>query len=100
MRPDSSRESPRQIEAISPSSSSSAGLAESLVGRPCRVQFRGDALGLASDNPLALTGRWAEGSSLHGTVVEMTDQWLVLRTPQNKRVVIPQARILLIELSD
>ncbi len=89
-----SREPLRRVEEISQPTSK---LAESLVGRKCRVQLRRDALGMAGNMPTQLSGRWANESSVDGTVIELTDQWLVVQA-SDRRVVIPHASILLVEL--
>ena len=91
-----SHEPVRRVEVIS---RSSAALAVSLVGRKCRVQIRRDALGMAGNAPAVMSGRWATESSVDGTIVEMTDQWLVVQAI-GKRVVVPHASILVIELQD
>ena len=80
-------------------SKSSAELASSVVGRKCRVQIRRDALGMAGNAPAVMSGRWATESSIDGTIVEMSDQWLVVQSI-GKRVVVPHASILVIELQD
>ena len=90
------REPMHRVEVMS---RSSAQLAESIVGRTCRVQLRRDALGLASNTIVEPTGRWGAAASIEGTILEMTDQWLVVRT-SGKRTVIPHASILVIELQD
>jgi hypothetical protein len=90
------REPVRRVEVISRSSSE---LANSLVGRKCRVQIRRDALGIAGGAPVPMAGRWADQTSVDGTILELTDQWLVVQAP-GKRVVVPHASILVIELND
>ena len=74
-----------------------AGLTQTLVGRKCRVQLRRDALGQGGNTPDTLNSRWAHQASLDGTIVEMTDAWLVLDA-SNGRVAIPQNSILIVEL--
>ena len=74
-------------------------MAASLVGRKCRVQIRRDALGMAGNAPAAMAGRWANETSVDGTILEMSDQWLIVQSP-DKRVVVPHASILIIELQD
>ena len=74
-------------------------MAASLVGRKCRVQIRRDALGMAGNAPAAMAGRWANETSVEGTILEMSDQWLIVQSP-DKRVVVPHASILIIELQD
>jgi hypothetical protein len=63
------------------------------------VQIRRDALGMAGNTVADMSGRWASVASVEGTILEMTDQWLVVQAP-GKRVVIPHASILTIELQD
>jgi len=92
----SSREPLRRVEVISRSSPE---LVSALVGRKCRVQIRRDALGMAGNAPAAMSGRWAQESSIEGTITEMTDQWLVVQGI-GKRIVVPHASILVIELQD
>lgn len=91
-----SREPVRRVEVIN---RSAAQWAESVIGRKCRVQLRRDALGMAANVPDDLTSRWASGSTIEGTIVEVTDQWLVIQG-KGKRIVVPHASILLIELQD
>jgi hypothetical protein len=91
-----SREPVRRVEVIS---RSSAGIADSVVGRKCRVQIRRDALGMAGNAPAVMAGRWANETSVEGTILEMSDQWLVVQAI-GKRVVVPHASILIIELQD
>jgi hypothetical protein len=91
-----SREPVRRVEVIS---RSSAGIADSIVGRKCRVQIRRDALGMAGNAPAVMAGRWANETSVEGTIVEMSDQWLIVQS-SGKRVVVPHASILIIELQD
>jgi hypothetical protein len=79
--------------------STSAQLADSIVGRKCRVQIRRDALGLASSTVADMSGRWASVASVDGTILEMTDQWIVVQAT-GKRVVVPHASVLVIELQD
>ena len=90
------REPVRRVEVTSASSTE---LKQSIVGRKCRVQIRRDALGMAGNTPVVLSGRWANESSVDGTLVEMTDLWLVVQAT-GKRVVVPHASILVIELQD
>jgi hypothetical protein len=92
----SAREPLHRVEVMSRSSSQ---LAESVVGRKCRVQIRRDALGMAGNAPLVQSGRWASETAIDGTIIEMSDQWLVVQAP-GKRVVIPYASVLTIELQD
>jgi len=94
--PTSSREPLRRVEVISRSSPE---LANSVVGRKCRVQIRRDALGMAGNAPDGMKGRWATESSIEGTIIEMSDQWLVVQT-SGKRIIVPHASILVIELQD
>jgi hypothetical protein len=94
-RPDS-REPLRRVEVISQQSARVAG---SMLGRKCRVQLRRDALGMAGNMPTQLTGRWANEATVEGSVLELTDQWLIVQA-SDRRVVIPHASILLIELQD
>jgi hypothetical protein len=91
-----SREPVRRVEVIS---RSSAGIAESVVGRKCRVQIRRDALGMAGNAPAVMAGRWANETSVDGTILELSDQWLIVQAT-GKRVVVPHASILIIELQD
>ena len=91
-----SREPLRRVEVVS---HQSARVAETLLGRRCRVQLRRDALGVAGATPVPLAGRWANESSVEGSVVDLSDQWLVVRGAE-RRIVIPHASILLIELQD
>jgi capsid protein len=93
---ESSREPVRRVEVIS---KSSADLADSIVGRKCRVQIRRDALGMAGNAPAVMSGRWATESSIDGTILELSDQWLIVQA-SGKRVVVPHASILVIELQD
>jgi hypothetical protein len=86
----------RRVEVIS---KSSAELARSVVGRKCRVQIRRDALGMAGNAPAAMSGRWATESSIDGTIIEMSDEWLVVQSI-GKRIVVPHASILVVELQD
>ena len=46
-----------------------------------------------------MAGRWANETSVEGTILEMSDQWLIVQSP-DKRVVVPHASILIIELQD
>jgi hypothetical protein len=94
-RPDS-REPLRRVEVVSQQSARVAG---SMLGRKCRVQLRRDALGMAGNMPTQLTGRWANEATVEGSVLELTDQWLIVQA-SDRRVVIPHASILLIELQD
>jgi hypothetical protein len=91
-----SREPVRRVEVIN---RSAAQWAESVVGRKCRVQLRRDALGMAANVPDGMNSRWASESTIEGTIAEVTDQWLVLQGT-GKRIVVPHASILLIELQD
>jgi len=91
-----SREPLRRVEVVS---QQSARVADAVLGRKCRVQLRRDALGMAGNSPMQLTGRWANEASVAGTVIELSDQWLIVQA-SDKRVVIPHASILLIELQD
>jgi len=63
------------------------------------VQFRRDALGLASNSAVSPTQDWAGRMSLDGKVAALTDQWLVI-TSQNKRYCIPLGALLMLELQD
>src|SRR6187551_2590559 len=47
---------------------SAAGFSASIVGHECRVQFRRDALGLASNSAVSPTQDWAGRMSLDGKV--------------------------------
>jgi hypothetical protein len=95
--PPSPREPMYRVEVTS---RAQAQLADSIIGRKCRVQLRRDALGLAGNAPAGMTGRWAAEMSVEGTVVEMTDQWLVVQADGGKRVIVPHASILVIELQE
>lgn len=92
----SPHEPPRRVEVTTHSSPE---LANSIVGRKCRLQIRRDALGMAGNAPAGMTGRWAGETSVDGTVLEMTDQWVVVQAV-GKRVIVPHASILIIELKD
>jgi hypothetical protein len=85
------------MHRVEVTSTASAELSASLVGKKCRVQIRRDALGMAGNAPTELAGRWARESSVNGTVVEVTDQWLVVDAP-DRRVIIPHASVLIIEV--
>jgi hypothetical protein len=88
------REPLRRVEVVS---QQSAKVAETLLGRKCRVQLRRDALGMAGNMPTQLTGRWANEATIEGSVLELSDQWLIVQAT-DRRVVIPHASILFIEL--
>jgi hypothetical protein len=76
-----------------------SGMAQSLIGRDCRVQFRRDALGMAGASPVGPTQQWNGQTTLKGKIVELNDQWLILSV-DSKRYCIPHASILLIEVPD
>ncbi len=91
--------SPQQLERrvdLTVRDAGSAALADSLLGRDCRIRLRRDALGMAGTAPGAITGTWANQFTIEGRVVEMTDQWLVVSSA-GKRYSIAQSAILLIE---
>lgn len=58
-----------------------ASSAQPPTGRPCRVQFRRDALGLAAPMPLGLTtvSPASRVAQMDGTIDQVSDDWLVLR---------------------
>ena len=76
-----------------------SGLAGTIVGRECRVQFRRDALGMSNASGVAPTDDFRGTTSISGQVAELNDQWLVVQG-QGKRYVIPHGAILLIEVQD
>ena len=76
-----------------------SGLAGTIVGRECRVQFRRDALGMSNASGVAPTDDFRGTTSVSGQVAELNDQWLVVQG-QGKRYVIPHGAILLIEVQD
>ena len=76
-----------------------SGLAGTIVGRECRVQFRRDALGMSNATGVAPTEDFRGTTSISGQVAELNDQWLVVQQ-QGKRYVIPHGSILLIEVQD
>jgi hypothetical protein len=88
------REPTHRVEVMTRPNNDVAG---SLVGKKVRVQIRRDALGMAGNAPTELVGRWAAESSVSGTVVEVTDQWVVVDVAPNRRTFVPQASILIIE---
>ena len=74
-------------------------VAASLVGKKVRVQIRRDALGMAGNVPVGAESRWSSETSVSGTVAEVTDQWIVVDVPPSRRMLIPQASILMIEMT-
>ena len=75
---------------------------EPKIGMQCVVQFRRDALvGGVSKNPIGATVDSVSGSpiSLAGMVEKIGDEWLVLRTRENKQLWIPRNMILYLEVS-
>lgn len=78
---------------------SDANLADSLIGRPVRVQLRRDALGVVGNAPIPTTGRWSAQAAVEGTVLELTDQWLLL-SGGGRRHYIPHHAILVIETAE
>ena len=69
------------------------------TGRPCRIHFRRDAMGLAAQAPLAIRDSEIPGRTTHkaGTLDQVTDEWVVLRS-DGRLWWIPRAVILTIEL--
>jgi hypothetical protein len=77
----------------------SSGLAGSIVGRPCRVQFRRDALGMSSATGVGPTDNYRGMTSITGTIETLNDQWVVVSN-QGRRYVIPHDAILLIDVQE
>lgn len=77
---------------------SGAGAPIELLGKPVRIQFRRDALGMAAPATLGPDAPSAGGRTiaLDGTLIDLTDQWLVLRG-QGRTYWIPHHVVLLIE---
>ncbi|MEO6434746.1 MAG: hypothetical protein ABIP55_03155 [Tepidisphaeraceae bacterium] len=76
-----------------------SGLAGSIIGKGCRVQFRRDALGMAGASGVAPTQDYRGITSVAGRIEDMNDQWIVI-TANGKRYVIPHGAILLIDVQD
>lgn len=77
-----------------------AGMAGSVVGRNCRLQFRRDALGIASNAAIGPTQDWGGRMSIEGKVLDLTDQWIVIAAAQNKRYCVPLMSVLMVEVQE
>lgn len=71
------------------------------TGTACRVYLRRDALGMAGPSPLApnLDAPLQRGTVVNGTIDQVTDAWLVLKSDSG-RIWIPRNVVLLIEVLD
>ena len=72
------------------------------TGRPCTVQFRRDALGMAGPGVLGpqVTTPPARSARLTGTLDRVTEDWLVVRVPEGTTFWIARDAVLLVEFSD
>ncbi len=68
------------------------------VGKACTIQFRRDALGAASHNPVPPTTNNMNGAdtSIDGTLKRATAEWVVIDR-KGRELWIPKSVILLIE---
>jgi hypothetical protein len=69
-------------------------------GKPCVVQFRRDALGMANPNPLTPTSGGLNGgiTMVSGTLVVDHTDWLVLSTANGEEMWIPKSVVLLVQV--
>ena len=76
-------------------------LSQSMVGHTCRVQFRLDALGLASSSGVTINENWVARMAVQGKVLQLTDQWIVIvESAGGKTKYLPQSVVLLVEVLD
>jgi hypothetical protein len=96
-------ESPRRVEVtVRDSTRAGAGAAaRTLVGHAVRVQFRRDALGMATPAPLPANSDFSGGRAVtvSGKVVMAADGWVVLEA-DGRTYWVAQPAILLIEVRD
>jgi hypothetical protein len=88
-------------EAPAAQSAEGLNVVRTYLDKPCRVQFRRDALGLAAPAPLSPTSERVgmNFAVLGGTLERVTDAGVLLRTGDGPKW-IPWPSILLIELQD
>jgi hypothetical protein len=97
---DASSDAARRVE-VTVRDSLSGGATHTLVGRTCRVQFRRDALGMATPAPLPAGADSSGGRpvTMTGTIVMSADGWVVLESA-GRATWIPQSAILTVEVRD
>ncbi|HEX3657725.1 MAG TPA: hypothetical protein VHV55_18190 [Pirellulales bacterium] len=72
----------------------------SQIGRPCRVQLRRDALGMAGSHPIAPLATGAD-VDIEGTLMALDGEFLILRGKHDKKVVwVPQSTVLLVHFDE
>jgi len=68
------------------------------IGESCTVQFRRDALGTASTNPVPpLTGSMnGAETTVAGTLTAVKEDWIILKHRDNRELWIPMSNVLLL----